>query len=185
MHACMHACVGNGPVYWKITPALTVGCYMWWKFSLFQFTCTHSICRLQVCRMLTNKVELSLVERLHVSTCVQISDLYVGETPRREQPRAFWQSCCVCMCASCHHVTEPLGCRTVFVLTRGNSTQPHYAHTVNKDEPWCRRRRVAVLLKREADAVGNSRLKMLPTSASNVHGCLCSQIRSWGSATSQ
>lgn len=68
MHACMHyACVENGPVYWKITSAVTVGCYMWWKFSLFQFTCTHNICRLQVCRMLTIQVELSLVERLHVS----------------------------------------------------------------------------------------------------------------------
>lgn len=43
MHASTpYACVGNGPIYWKITSTVTVVCYMRWKFS-FYFNGAHII----------------------------------------------------------------------------------------------------------------------------------------------
>lgn len=66
------------------------------------------------------------------------------------------------------------------------TTPPLRPYCQQKTGPRCRRQRVAVFLKREKQTrLDNTQPKMLPTSASNVHVCLPSQIRSGGSAASQ
>lgn len=106
--------------------------------------------------------EFSLVERLHASNVrPDMKSLHGRGTETSAAPGVLTELLCLHVC-SCHHLPEQLGCTTLFVLTRGNSPQPHGGRPVNGDGPQRRRRQVEVLLNRDTQRSVTARRRCSP-----------------------
>lgn len=104
--------------------------------------------------------EFSLVERLHASNVrPDMKSLHGRGTETSAASGVLTELLCLHV-RSCRHPPQQLGCTTLFVLTRGNSPQPHDGRPVNGDGP--RWRQVEALLNRDTKRSVTARRRCSP-----------------------